>query len=298
MCRGGMWLQDQRAGTVLIVTHQGQIGIRGIASGSKEERELGWFGWSMLRGISDNGRTILFEEEGDAGGPNYTVFLRDTDGSPPMRIGEGGAIAISPDLKWVITQPTKAGPMMVVPIGAGGSRRLSHDSVSYSEVSWMPDGEHILASGIDSGHGQRDYLIDFNTGDSKPITPEGRAGIHVSRDGRDVAVQASDGAWEILPLGGGAVGVIPGVNSAYDVIGWFPDGKSLYAVSKGRLDPVAKVYKVDPITGKMDFWRTFGILAGSGADSVTPPLFSSDGSAYAYVYQRLVSEAYLVTGLR
>ena len=51
----------------------------------------------LLRDISRDGRKILFEEEGNGGGPNYTVFLRDTDGSPPARIGEGLASAISPD---------------------------------------------------------------------------------------------------------------------------------------------------------------------------------------------------------
>jgi Tol biopolymer transport system component len=84
-----MWLQDLRNGTVLAVTNHTRLGIRGMAPGGKEEHELGWFGWSELRDISRDGRKIVFEEEGDGGGPNYTVFLRDTDGSPPARIGEG-----------------------------------------------------------------------------------------------------------------------------------------------------------------------------------------------------------------
>ncbi len=86
---GGTWLEDRRGGTTLIVTHQQRIGIRGMAPGGKEERDLGWFGWSILGDISQDGHKILFDEEGDGGGPNYTVFLRDTDGSPPLRIGEG-----------------------------------------------------------------------------------------------------------------------------------------------------------------------------------------------------------------
>ena len=81
---GGVWLQDMRNGTALMVTHQQRIGIRGMAPGGKEERELGWFGWSIVRDISRDGQEILFEEEGNGGGPNYTVFLRDTDGSPPV----------------------------------------------------------------------------------------------------------------------------------------------------------------------------------------------------------------------
>jgi len=107
---GGMWMEDLRNGTALMVTHQERIGIRGMAPGGKEERDLGWFGWSIPRDISRDGHKIVFEEEGNGGGPNYTVFLRDTDGSPPVRIGEGLAGAISPDNKWVITKPAKGGP--------------------------------------------------------------------------------------------------------------------------------------------------------------------------------------------
>jgi len=43
-------------------------------AGWKEEQELGWFGWAQLRDITRDGHKILFEEEGDGGGPNYTCF--------------------------------------------------------------------------------------------------------------------------------------------------------------------------------------------------------------------------------
>ena len=143
-----------------MVTHQQRVGIRGAAPGEKQERELGWFGWSLLRDISGDGRKILFEEEGNG--------LRDTDGSPPARIGEGIAKAISPDAKWAITKPAKGGPLSLVPTGAGESRQLTHDGISYGGVRWLPDGKRVLATGIEAGHGARDYLIDLTNGDSKP----------------------------------------------------------------------------------------------------------------------------------
>ena len=131
-----MWLEDLRNGTVLTVTNHERLGIRGVAPGGKEERELGWFGWSELRDISRDGHKILFEEEGDGGGANYTVYLRDTDGSPPAHIGEGVAGAISPDGKWVITKPAKGGSLNLVPTGAGEARTLTHDAVSYGCWQW------------------------------------------------------------------------------------------------------------------------------------------------------------------
>jgi serine/threonine protein kinase len=294
---GGMWLQDLRNGTTLMVTHQQRIGIRGMAPGGKQERELGWFGWSELRDISPDGRKILFEEEADGGGPNYTVFLRDTDGSPPVRIGEGVAKAISPDAKWAITEPAKGGPLMLVPTGAGESKPLTHDSVSYGAVRWLPDGKRLLASGIESGHARRDYFIDLSNGDSKPMTPEGIAGVHISPDGRSTAVLGPDGKWGVWPLDGNAIQSIPGLNSKYSVIGWSPDGRSLYAIPNGGESASAKVFQVNTATGKIELWKTFGADV-SGARSVRAPQFSRDGTAYAYLYVRVLSEAYVVNGLK
>jgi eukaryotic-like serine/threonine-protein kinase len=297
---GGMWIEDLRNETALMVTHRERIGIRGMAPGGKEEHELGWFGWSITRDISRDGHKIVFEEEGNGGGPNYTVFLRDTDGSPPTRIGEGLGEAISLDNKWVITKPAKGGPLSLVPTGAGEARQLTHDAVSYGAVRWLPDGKHLLAAGIEAGHGERDYVIDLSNGDSKPITPEGVAGVRLSPDGKSVAVVGSDGKWGIWPLDGGSgpIRPIPRLDSTYNVTGWSPDGASLYAASSRADQRTAKVYKVNPATGKMDLWKTFGAEAGAGITGTGAPHFSSDGAAYAYVYVQVLSEAYVVTGLK
>ena len=295
---GGMWLEDLRNGTALMVTHQERIGIRGLAPGAKEERELGWFGWSLLRDISPDGHKIVIEEEGNGGGPNYTVFMRDTDGSPPVRIGEGRAMAISPDAKWVITRAAKGGPLNLVPTGAGEARQLTHDAVSYDVLRWLPDGKRLLAAGIETGHGARDYLIDLNSGDSKPITPEGIAGVQLSPDGRSTAVRDADGHAGIWTFDGTSIRLIPEFDPNDYVTGWSPDGSSLYVASNRASERVAKVYKVNTTTGKKEFWKTFGADAASGLGGVGGPHLSKDGTAYAYVYDRVLSEAYVVTGLK
>jgi eukaryotic-like serine/threonine-protein kinase len=296
---GGMWLQDIRNGVALTVAHQIRIGIRGMAPGAKEERELGWFGWALLRDISRDGKKVLFEEEGDGGGPNYTVFLRDTDGSPPVRIGDGTGEAISPDGKWVITKPKKEGALSVVPTGAGEATQLTHDNVSYRGIRYLPDGKHLLASGIEAGHGARDYVIDLSNGDSKPITPEGVVGSNLSPDSRSVAVLGPDGKWGIWPLDGSGIRVIPGLDSKFYVTGWTPDGSSLYVLSNLQRETTAKVFKANITTGKMEPWKTFGNTAlPAGVTGVGGPRFSSDGSAYAYVYSQALSVAYVVKGLK
>jgi len=295
---GGMWLEDSHNGAILAVTNHVRLGIRGVAPGGRDEHELGWFGWSELRDISRDGKKILFEEEGDGGGANYTVFLRDTDGSPPARIGEGVAKAISPDDKWVITEPAKGGALNLVPTGAGESRVLTHDAVSYEIVRYLPDGKRLLATGIEAGHGLRDYLIDVTTGDSKPITPEGIAGVIASPDSKNIALRGSDGRLGTWPLESGGFHPITGLDTNYSAIGWTQDAESIYVAPRLRSPKAVQVFRVSIQTGKMLPWKTFGEEVGATGATVGAPHLSADANAYAYIYDRVLSEAYVVTGYK
>jgi Tol biopolymer transport system component len=295
---GGMWLQDIRNGMPLVLAVQKRLGLRGVAPGGKEEKELGWLGWAIMGDISRDGKKILFEEEADGGGPNYTVFLRDTDGSPPVRIGEGRGLAISPDGKWVIAKPAREGPLSVVPTGAGEARQLTHDNISYDGVRYLPDGKQLLAVGIESGHGARDYLIDVGNGSSKPITPEGVAGPFLSPDGRSTAVIGPDGKWGIWPLDGSGLRPLPGLDAkAYYVSGWAPDGSAIYVVDSRSHTRTMAAYRMTLATQRLEPWKTFGDGLPTGANAFEP-LPSDDGSAYAYGYVQILSQAYVVKGLK
>jgi len=82
----------------------------GHTQGAAREWDLSWLDYSYPADISADGKTLLFDEEGISGGVQYgnvqdltyTVYIRNTDGSPAVRWGEGGATALSPDQKWVI----------------------------------------------------------------------------------------------------------------------------------------------------------------------------------------------------
>ncbi|HET8826458.1 MAG TPA: protein kinase [Terriglobales bacterium] len=295
---GGMWLQDRFNDMGLMITHQIRIGIRGIEPGGKQERELGWLGWSGMRDMTPDGKYILFDEQGDGGGPNYSVFMRNTDGSPPVRIGEGLGLALSADARWAITQPAKGGPLSLVPTGAGVARVLTHDNVSYSGAKFLPDGKRLLAVGIEPSHGTRDYFIDLNDGNSKPATPEGIVGLSVSPDGHNIVVRNSDGKWALCPLDGGDSRVIPGVDTSYGITSWAPDGASLYARKNTNREVMVQMYKVNIATGKVDPWKSFGPNLQSGVMAVSSPRFSRDGTGYAYIYVQDVAQAYVMRGLK
>ena len=166
-----------------------------------------------------------------------------------------------------------------MPTGAGESRQLTHDCRQLQrEFAGCRTASACWPSGIEAGHGARDYLIDLSSGDSKPITPEGVSGVRLSPDDSSTAVLGPDGKWGIWPLDGGGIRPIPGLDSSYYVPGWSPDGRSVYAISTRRGDKAAKVYQVNPGTGKMELWRTFGAeVAAAGAGIGAPSFERRDG---------------------
>jgi WD40 repeat protein len=185
-----------------------------------------------------------------------------------------------------------------VPAGAGTARPLTHDNISYAGVRFLPDGKELLAAGIEPGHGGRDYLIDLTNGNSRPITPEGVTGVTLSPDGRNIAVRGPDGKWNIWPLDGSGLRPVPDLDPKYGVTGWTPDSSSLYVSSGRASEKAAKIYRVNPATGKMEFWKEFGDALQIGASGVNPPRFSADGTAYAYGYEQVLSQAYVVKGVK
>lgn len=73
--------------------------------------------------ISRDGKTLLFDEQGEQSGPNYTVAMRDITGSPPVALGEGMAGDSSPDAKWVATTISH-NQLLLLRTGAGTVRRI------------------------------------------------------------------------------------------------------------------------------------------------------------------------------
>jgi hypothetical protein len=94
------------------------------------------------------------------------------------------------------------------------------------------------------------------------------------------------------------VRLVPDLASPEQPIAWTPDGQSLYVFSRAIARTQTEVDRVDIATGKREPWKVFGAQLQGGVESVGPPRFSSDMSAYAYVYSTTLSEAYVVKGFQ
>ena len=96
------------------------------------ERDLSWLDASFVTDISEDGQLVLFNEQGFGGGPEYTSYIRKTDGSPAVQLGPGRSTTISPDKQWAITVGMKSPEQLfLVPLKVGESRQLTNDSINH-----------------------------------------------------------------------------------------------------------------------------------------------------------------------
>ncbi|HXY14518.1 MAG TPA: WD40 repeat domain-containing serine/threonine protein kinase [Terriglobales bacterium] len=285
-----------RSGLVLVTADKFRMGIYALAPGETHERSLSWFDWSYIADISSDGKTILFSETGRAVGTNYSIYLRGTDGSPAVRLGEGSNGALSPDGKWVIAEVGSPAKLMLLPTGVGETRQLTDDKIDHFGAAWLPDSKSVMYNAAEPGHGRRSYVLDIESGTSRPITIEDTVGWTVTPDGKSVAaVDAQRQRWFYPIAGGEPQKFSPNVKFEESVRHFMPDGKSVLAITH---DVPAKVTHVDIATGRRDRWMEIMPADPAGAQSIADVKFSADGKSYAYSVVRLLSDLYVVDGLR
>jgi len=291
---GNLVLHDiARDGRMLVARDSLRNEIMALAPGESKERDLTWFDWSVPSVISRDGRTVLFSEAGEGGGSGYSVFLRKTDGSPAVRLGEGNSQDISPDGQWVLALQNPAKPKLVAyPTGAGEPKPFPMDKAIVLTATFMPDGKRIYFTAIEEGHGPRIYLRDFAGGPPRALTPEGYSSSGVaSPDGKQIAVRGPDRRRYLYPVEGGEPTPIPGTEPGDAILQFGAGGGHLFTQA-GNDIPVT-VTRVDLATGKKEPWRTVvpGDPAGVSNLFVIPV---PDGSAYMYSFARSLSELFLL----
>jgi len=298
---GSLTLHDISAdGRALIGREMFRIGTLGFSSGADKERELTWLDSSLARDLSPDGQTLLFVEAGEGGGAGYSVYLRQMDGSPPIRLGEGAGESLSPDGKWVlsIVHPVSDTQLVAYPTGAGEPKRFPRDNLAVQIADWTPDGKRIVFSANEPEHGARIYLRDFAGGKPRPVTPEGyrmfRHGI--SPDGRLVIASGPDQRIYLYPLAGGEPTPLPGSATGDIPDRWTADGRAVFLHRRDQM-PV-KVYLLDVATGRKELWKELIPSDAAGVTQASSVVPTSDGHSYVYSYVRVLSDLYVVQGLK
>jgi serine/threonine protein kinase len=272
--------------------------------GATKERDLSWFDWSAAADLSADGKMLLFYENGYAVRGTRTTYLRKTDGSNAVRLGEGRPLALSPDGKWALVLQEGSPPQLVLlPTGPGEQRPLPRGAISeYLFAGWFPDGRQIFFSGAEAGHPPRTYIQDIGSGELHPVTPEGLVGALLSPDGKLIASFDRHGEFYLCAVDGGEPRDIDGYLEGDILIQWSGDGRSLFLREAGAGELALKIYKLDIVSGRREFWMELtppdsaGLIdIGSTAGQVR---LTPDGKSYVFTYWTFPSELYLVEGLK
>jgi serine/threonine protein kinase/Tol biopolymer transport system component len=302
-----MLLDIAKDGRVLLVRATWRRELLGVFASDPKQHELSWLDYTFPSDLSADGKTLLFDEEGGggaldyskSGGLTYAVYIRKTDGSPAVLLGEGGAVALSPDGKWVIAQ-TQESPSQfrLLPTAAGEPRDLTKDNVNHSWAHWFPDGKRILFSADEPGKGVRFYIYDLASGKSAAISQEGVNGtaFALSPDSQQIAAIGPDQKGYLYPVAGGEPQLIAGISQGEQPITWSADGRSLYIYQPGELP--ARVYRLDVQSGQRTLWKELMPSDPAGVENIGPIYMTPDAKSCVFGYHRMLADLYLVEGLK
>ncbi len=292
-------LEDFQDGKILLARQSWRRELSGLIAGMPKEQDFSWLDYSFPAQLSTDGKRLLFDEEGIGGGAYYSVYLRKTTEDSAVRLGDGEAVSLSPDGKWVLAL-TEASPsqFILLPSGAGDAQQITHDSLYHNWARWLPDSQGIVFTAKQEGHGARIFVQKSITSPAVPVSPEGidPLVIVLSPDGTQVTSVGPDGHAYLYPLAGGSPTPVPGFVPGEQPIEWSADGKSLYVYRPGEFP--AKVTQLDLATGKKTLWRSLAPADPAGVRQIGPIIMTPDGGSYIYGYHRTLSDLYLVEGLK
>ena len=300
---GAVALEDvARDGRVLLTLSQRHASLMVHAPGETEERDLSWFDGSHVAALSRDGKTLLFTDRAGAGSAGMAAsYLRRTDGSAAVRLGEGTAQALSPDGRWVLSLESGSPPHLVLlPTGPGQPRKVPLGGINCQRADFLPDGKMILIWGSAAGQGRRVFVQGLD-GSNRRALPDGfhlfSYGSTASPDGRLVAMAGPGQKLMLVPVEGGEPRPVPGVESREVPVGWSADQRFLYVFGY-PLELPGQIHRIDLATGRRELWKEIkpgDPAAFAGFSNIT---FTPDLQSYAYSVDRDPSTLYLVEGLK
>ncbi len=297
---GDLTIEDfSKDGRVLAATVNFSGEMRARGPDDREETNLTWLDYTWLDALSNDGRTILFDEIGAGGGKGSSFYLRKVGEPSAVRLGEGTGLALSPDGQSVLSAGAgDTHQLFLVPTGPGQTRSLGRSEIDVAWGRFLPDGKSIVVKAAAPGHAERLYLRSLASTEWKPISSEGLGAgpIAVSPDGRLVAVLGPDGKILLCPTDGGAARTAAGSRELEVPVGFTTDGRALFVYERAAVP--ALVYRLDLSTGRRELWKEIAPADRNGVYRVDLVAIAGDGQSYAYSYGRRLGRLVVVDGLK
>jgi hypothetical protein len=275
----------------------------GREAGASQDRSLAWLDLSVAVDLSDDGRRLLFGEGSEREGGKNGVYLRDLSGAAAIRLGDGDAQDLSRDGSWALA--LRAGEIVAFPTGAGVLRVRQLPFSELATARFLPDGDRTVLAAREGTGALRLFVAGFGAEPPRAFGPElalreanarEPRPLTASPDGRLVAYAEAAGGIVIVPIEGGKVLRVPGVGVNDVPVQWTADGRRLYIFDPGQLP--ARLFTVDVERGERRLVREIEPRDPVGVSGIASIAITRDGQSYAYSYGQILSDLFLVEGLR
>ena len=286
-------------GRALLARHEVVEETKVVMTGEDRERDVSWLDGAFPVDMSDDGKLLLLAHLGEGSGPLSSVYLRDTERTSSVLLGEGDAQTLSPDGRWAAaTTPSGAASrILLLPTGAGRPR-TREVGLDVDGVGFFPDGRRLALVGSEAGDpSRRCYVLDMANGALRPVTPKGFiCGVvktPVSPDGKLMV------GWDfrtaaLYPVDGGSPRRIPYSPGEW-FLRWEGTGQALFTFQ--QTGSGWSIYRFEVATGRRELWKEIKPADRTGAPRIYRVHISPDGRTYAYYMKRTLSKLYLVEGL-
>ena len=299
-------LQDVgKDGTVLLSSEDLRWQDFFVEKASGQSRDITSFPYQDVYAISRDGKTVLINAFVTGSSSSYDLYIQQTDGSPPVKVGVGAALGFSFDGKYVAAlDPANVEHLNIIPTGVGQSRTVNAPpGLHYLGATWMADGKHMLITAAAQGRAPATYIQDLETGAARQITNEGtyvvlRANVPmaVSPDGKYCVVADPEGKKWIQPLDGSAPKELHGVQEGDILVEWHGDAENVFVTHPQGAE--ADVYTVNVATGERKLWTHYSPNDKAAVISSNTLMITPDGAHYAYGVARVYSSLFVAKGIR
>ncbi|MGZ6060495.1 MAG: protein kinase domain-containing protein, partial [Myxococcaceae bacterium] len=288
-------------GTLLVTQQIWRQDIALVQRGQPGQRRLSWYDWASLADISADGTWLAFTQAAPVlmaeGVTPALTLVRKTDGSPAQILGEGYALAISPDARWVAASSKDYTQGVVVhPTGPGPSHVIETPGLEIQRVRWFRDGRRLVAIGRPLDDARfRVYLIDPGVAPPREISEAGIFPflIDLSLDDRWVAVVGPTRATTLYPTAGGPAVPLPELGDLQPT-GWSKEGH-LWVKDRDKIP--TRLVRFDVERRKILEDQAITPADPTGVVTVPRIRLTPDGKTMVYDYRRMLDYLYLVRGL-
>ena len=293
---GRLFLRDIAAdGRLLVEERTVRRALMCKPPDQEQERDLSWLDHSTVAAISSNGSLLLLSETGEGGGENSGIYVRKTDGSAAVRLGDGLTDNFSTDERWV--DEPDVGPGTQGRSSAGRRRRAADafrtsGSECAARSSSATDGASCSPAPVPASRcacssprpkaRRSSTSARTRSGLPAPFRRTARCSSRWTATAGPRSIRSTEA--RCAPVPAYVAGEWPA--------GWSADGRFLYFFSTGQVP--LRVWRVDLAGGRRELWRVITPAEATGTRGFDMFTVSADGRSYAYSYSRTHSTLYVV----